>query len=54
MSKGERKSLRKTYRKELVKRTLVIKIAAAWVITVPCAAVMSAFLFYTIKGFMLS
>ncbi|HRQ57875.1 MAG TPA: inorganic phosphate transporter [Azoarcus taiwanensis] len=54
LSKGERKSLRKTYRKELVKRTLVIKIAAAWVITVPCAAVMSAFLFYTIKGFMLS
>jgi PiT family inorganic phosphate transporter len=40
--------LRKTYRKELVKRTLVIKIAAAWVITVPCAGVMSAIIFYTI------
>ena len=54
LSKGERKSLRKTYRKELVKRTLVVKIAAAWVITVPCAGVMSAILFYTIKGFMLT
>lgn len=54
LSKGERKSLRKTYRKELVKRSLVIRIAAAWVITVPCAAVLSAFLFYTIKGFMLT
>ena len=54
LSKGERKSLRKTYRKELVKRTLVIKIVAAWVITVPFAGLMSAILFYTIKGFMLT
>ncbi len=54
LSKGERKTLRKTYRKELVKRNWVIKIAAAWVITVPCAGVMSAILFYTIKGFMLT
>jgi len=54
LSKDERKSLRKTYRKELVKRNWVIKIAAAWVITVPCAAVMSAILFYVIKGFMLT
>ena len=53
-SKVERKSLRKIYRQELVKRSLVIKIAAAWVITVPCAGVMSAILFFAIKGFMLT
>ena len=53
MTNKERKSLRKVYRKELVKRSMVAKIAAAWVITVPVAAIMAAMLYYMIRGFML-
>lgn len=53
LSKRERKSIRKLYRKEMVKRSLVIRILAAWVITVPSAALIAAFLFFTIRGYML-
>ncbi|CRI67443.1 putative phosphate permease jhp_1384 [Thiocapsa sp. KS1] len=49
-SKLERQSLRKVYRHELVKRSQVLKIVAAWVITVPASALMAAMLFFTIKG----
>ncbi|HFC04340.1 MAG TPA: inorganic phosphate transporter [Rhizobiales bacterium] len=52
-SKAERKRLGKAHKKELVKRSLVYKIAAAWVITVPAAAFMSAFFFFAIRGMML-
>jgi PiT family inorganic phosphate transporter len=51
--KAERKRLAKAHKKELVKRSMVYKIAAAWVITVPMAAAMSAFYFFTIRGIML-
>ena len=53
LNKRERKKLRKVYRKELVKRSMLYKIAAAWVITVPAAGMMAAVLYYTIRGFML-
>ncbi len=53
ISKRERKSIRKLYRAELVKRSLVIRIVAAWVITVPSTALIAAFLFFTIRGYML-
>jgi inorganic phosphate transporter, PiT family len=53
ISKRERKSIRKLYREELVKRSLVIRIVAAWVITVPSTALIAAFLFFTIRGYML-
>ncbi|EHQ53559.1 phosphate permease [Ectothiorhodospira sp. PHS-1] len=53
ISKRERKRIRKLYRKELVKRSLVIRIVAAWVITVPSTALIAAFLFFTIRGYML-
>jgi PiT family inorganic phosphate transporter len=52
-SKVERKGLRKVYREELVKRSQLLKIAAAWVITVPASAAMAALLFFMIKGMML-
>ena len=52
-SKRERKSLRKVYRKELVKRSALLRIAAAWVITVPVSALLAATIFYTIRGIML-
>lgn len=51
--KRDRKKLRKAYRTELVKRSILLKIAAAWVITVPVAGIMAALLFFTIRGMML-
>lgn len=52
-SKGERKGLKKVYRRELVKRSQLMRIAAAWVITVPASALMAAVLFFMIRGMML-
>ncbi|MCW9013040.1 MAG: inorganic phosphate transporter [Gammaproteobacteria bacterium] len=52
LTKSERKSLRKVYRHELVKRSHLMKIAAAWVITVPVSGLMAALLYYTIRGMM--
>ena len=45
------KSLKRTLRENYVKRGMVKKIIAAWVITVPAAAMLSAIIFYVIKGF---
>lgn len=53
LSKRERKSLRKVNRAELVKRSLVFRIVAAWIITVPASAIMAAIVFYTIRGMLL-
>lgn len=53
LRKTERKDLRKIHRLELVKRSLLLRIAAAWVVTVPIAAVIAAALFYMIRGIML-
>jgi len=52
-SKTERKNLRNVYRQELVKRSQVLRIVAAWVITVPASALMSAVLFFAIKGMLI-
>jgi len=53
LSKKERRSLKRVYRHELVKRSALLKIVAAWIITVPASAVMAALLFYMIRGMML-
>jgi len=53
LTKKERKGLKKIYRTELVKRTALLKIAAAWIITVPASALMAALIFYTLRGMML-
>ncbi len=53
ISKKERKSLRKGYKEELVKRSHLYKIALAWIVTVPLSGFLAAFLFFTIRGFML-
>ncbi len=54
--KGTLKKAKKTLKKEkkslYVKRDMVKKIITAWLITVPSAAVLSACLFYTIRGVM--
>ncbi|MDX1344256.1 MAG: inorganic phosphate transporter [Sedimenticolaceae bacterium] len=53
LSKRERKGLNKIYRRELVKRSALLKIVAAWLITVPISGLLAAILFYTIRGMML-
>ena len=53
LTNKERKSLKKAYNQELVKRSHLYKIATAWVITVPLSGLLAAFLFFTIRGFML-
>jgi PiT family inorganic phosphate transporter len=53
LTKRERKGLRKVYRHELVKRSHLLKIAAAWVITVPLSGMMAALLYFTIRGMMM-
>ena len=45
------KSLKRALRENYVKRGMVKKIVAAWVITVPAAAVLSAIIFFVLKGF---
>jgi len=44
------KQLKKALRENYVKRGMVKKIVAAWVITVPAAAVLSAIIFFVLKG----
>lgn len=53
LGKQERRGLDRVHRVELVKRNLVLRIAAAWIITVPIAAILSAMFFFMIRGMML-
>lgn len=46
MTKKELKSLKKSRKKELVKRSAFIRIIAAWLITVPASALIAALLYY--------
>ncbi len=54
LSRKERKRLKKQYKQELVKRSMLLKIIAAWVITVPASATLAAFTFFALRGFLLS
>ncbi len=51
--KAENKALKNVYKTKYVQRNAVKKIIAAWIITVPAAALLSATIFYIIKGIML-
>ncbi|SDE12587.1 inorganic phosphate transporter [Aquimonas voraii] len=53
ISKAERKGLRRVYRKDLVKRAVMMRVIAAWIITVPATAVLSAIIYFTIRGMLL-
>lgn len=53
LTKQERKSLQKVYRQQLVKRSHLYRIAAAWVITVPLSGVMAGLIYFTIRGMLL-
>lgn len=50
LTKFERKQIRKVYRHELVKRSAIFRIAAAWIITVPISAVLAALIYFMIFG----
>jgi len=53
LGKRERKGLGRVHRIELVKRNLLLRIAAAWVITVPLAGLLAAMFFFMIRGMLL-
>lgn len=49
----QRRAQRQSHAESLVKRSLMYRIAAAWIITVPASAAMAALVFYTLRGFLL-
>jgi PiT family inorganic phosphate transporter len=51
--KNAKKNIKNAEKVEFVKRDAVKKIVAAWIITVPAAAILAALLFFTIKGIMI-
>ena len=53
LARKDRKSISAVYKKELVKRSLVFRIVAAWLITVPASGIMAAVFYYTVRGYML-
>lgn len=54
ISADERKGLKKATKKELVKRSAILRIVAAWIITVPTSGILAALIFYMLLGFSLS
>jgi len=48
----EKKHLKRAKKAKYVKRSAIMKIAAAWVITVPAAAILSASIYFIISGVM--
>lgn len=53
LDKKDRKALNKAHKQALVKRGLVLRIFAAWIITVPATALIAAFLFYFLRGLLM-
>ncbi len=50
----ERKLLKRAYKEQLVTRSVFVRIIAAWFITVPCSALLSALFFFALKGFFIN
>lgn len=51
LAKKNRRALKKEYKKQLVKRSAIIKILASWLITVPISVVFSGFLYTIFSSF---
>ena len=51
LAKRERKAIKKVTQKELVKRSVLMRIVMAWIITVPATAVLAAGLFAFLVAF---
>ncbi len=47
-SKKEKRSLKKAYKNELVKRSAINRIVASWIVTVPISAILGAFSYFVI------
>jgi len=50
ITKQERKKLKNVYREQLVKRSAIKKIVTAWIVTVPCSALLAAGMFFLINA----
>lgn len=50
---AQRKQLQKALKRQLVKRSSLLKIASAWIITVPVSALMAAIFYFALRGMML-
>lgn len=53
VSAAQRKELRKALKRQLVSRAALLKIASAWVITLPVSAVIAALFYYALRGMLL-
>ncbi len=53
LTREESKRLRKLFRRKLVKRQTFLKIVAAWLVTVPISALLSAAFYFMLRGMML-
>ncbi|SHJ70963.1 inorganic phosphate transporter, PiT family [Shimia gijangensis] len=49
----ERKELQKALKRQLVKRSSLLKIVSAWIITVPVSAFLAALFYFVLRGMML-
>ena len=49
-AKKEQKAFKKAYKQEIVKRSAVMRIVAAWIVTVPATAVLAAVLFHIVRA----
>lgn len=53
LGKADRKALARAHKRDIVNRSLMIRIFAAWVITVPATAILSALVFFTLRGMLM-
>ncbi len=53
ISAAQRKQLKKALKRQLVKRSSLLKIASAWIITVPVSGFLAALFFFALRGMML-
>ena len=53
LTEKQKKKLKKARKRRLVRRTHLYTILAAWLITVPMAAVFGAFFFFTFRGMLM-
>lgn len=53
LDKADRKALTRAHKRDIVNRSLMVRIFAAWVITVPATAALSALVFFTLRGMLM-
>lgn len=53
ISAAQRKELRKALKRQLVSRTALLKIASAWIITLPVSALIAALFYFALRGMLL-